>query len=251
MVSRNCRTCRPPRRPREIVRTPEFGAGSSEVRRGDFARRTSSWRETPPPSRRSSILISKRAACSTKPTWSITRPSRCWAMTPPIRCFPTARKSHRPGSVARRTRIHRDRRGRAAEAGALATEEIPRTTSLVLPFSMMQKLHPNSRTSFYSPRPTDAQYVPAVVDEVREYMRRMRKLPSEKTDDFAILTTDTFLDLWKRDFGRNLHRDDGGGFGGAAGGRNRRDEYHARQRDGADARNRRAQGDRRAPQRTS
>src|SRR5208282_6708322 len=40
--------------------------------------------------------------------------------------------------------------------------------------------------------------LPLVVDETREYMRRMRKLASDKDDDFAILTTDTFLDLWKQ-----------------------------------------------------
>jgi len=37
-----------------------------------------------------------------------------------------------------------------------------------------------------------------VVDEAREYMRRVRKLSSKKDDDFAILTTDTFLDLWNQ-----------------------------------------------------
>ena len=32
----------------------------------------------------------------------------------------------------------------------------------------------------------------------RDYLRRMRRLASDKPDDFAILTTDTFLDLWKQ-----------------------------------------------------
>ena len=36
-----------------------------------------------------------------------------------------------------------------------------------------------------------------VIDEVREYLRRMRRLPSDKPDDFVVLTTDTFLDFWK------------------------------------------------------
>jgi putative ABC transport system permease protein len=38
--------------------------------------------------------------------------------------------------------------------------------------------------------------MPIVIDEVRDYLRRMRRLPSDKPDDFAIMTTDTFLDLW-------------------------------------------------------
>jgi putative ABC transport system permease protein len=37
-----------------------------------------------------------------------------------------------------------------------------------------------------------------VVDEVREYLRRMRRLASDKPDDFAIFTPDAFIDLWKQ-----------------------------------------------------
>ena len=37
----------------------------------------------------------------------------------------------------------------------------------------------------------------AVIGEVREYLRRMRRLSSDKPDDFEVMTTDTFLDLWK------------------------------------------------------
>jgi putative ABC transport system permease protein len=36
------------------------------------------------------------------------------------------------------------------------------------------------------------------VDEVREYLRRMRRLSSEKPDDFAIFTPDAFIDLWRQ-----------------------------------------------------
>ena len=45
---------------------------------------------------------------------------------------------------------------------------------------------------------SDAQYVPVVVDEMREMLRRMRRLPSDKPDDFAIFTPDAFIDLWKQ-----------------------------------------------------
>ena len=37
-----------------------------------------------------------------------------------------------------------------------------------------------------------------VDEDATSYMRRMRKLPSDKADDFAVLTTDTFLDLWNQ-----------------------------------------------------
>ncbi len=45
---------------------------------------------------------------------------------------------------------------------------------------------------------SDAEFVPAVVDELREFLRRKRKLTSDKDDNFAIFTPDAFIDLWKQ-----------------------------------------------------
>jgi putative ABC transport system permease protein len=38
--------------------------------------------------------------------------------------------------------------------------------------------------------------LPVAVDEVRGYLRRVRRLPSDKKDDFEIMTTDTFVQTW-------------------------------------------------------
>ena len=59
----------------------------------------------------------------------------------------------------------------------------------------MQKLHPEFKDYVLFAKATDAKYVPEVVDEMREYLRRMRRLPSDKPDDFAIFTPDAFIDL--------------------------------------------------------
>ncbi len=72
----------------------------------------------------------------------------------------------------------------------------PEDNVAFLPLTTMQKLHPEFKDYVLFVKATDAQYVPAVVDEVREYLRRMRRLPSDKPDDFAIFTPDAFLDLW-------------------------------------------------------
>jgi putative ABC transport system permease protein len=40
--------------------------------------------------------------------------------------------------------------------------------------------------------------VPQVVDEVRDLLRRKRRLPSNKPDDFAIFTPDAFIELWQQ-----------------------------------------------------
>ena len=81
---------------------------------------------------------------------------------------------------------------------ALGTEERPKDNTALVPFSMIQKLHPEFKNVVFMAKADTTDNLPLVVDEIDEYMRRMRKLSSDKDDDFAILTTDTFLDLWNQ-----------------------------------------------------
>ncbi len=81
---------------------------------------------------------------------------------------------------------------------AIGTGENPEDNIALLPFSMIQKLHPEFKNVVLMAKADTTEDLPLVVDETREYMRRMRKLASDQDDDFAILTTDTFLDLWKQ-----------------------------------------------------
>lgn len=81
---------------------------------------------------------------------------------------------------------------------AIGTGENPEDNIALVPFSMIQKLHPEFKNVVLMAKADTTENLPLVVDETREYMRRMRKLASDQDDDFAILTTDTFLDLWKQ-----------------------------------------------------
>src|SRR5579862_4139803 len=81
---------------------------------------------------------------------------------------------------------------------AIGTGENPEDNIALVPFSMIQKLHPEFKNVVLMAKADTTEDLPLVVDETREYMRRMRKLASDQDDDFAILTTDTFLDLWKQ-----------------------------------------------------
>jgi len=81
---------------------------------------------------------------------------------------------------------------------ALGTGENPSDNIVILPLSVMRKLHPEHDDFAILVKADTTENLPIVVDEVREYLRRMRKLPSDKDDDFAILTTDTFVDFWKQ-----------------------------------------------------
>ena len=81
---------------------------------------------------------------------------------------------------------------------ALGTGENPEDNTALVPFSVIRKLHPEFKNVIFLAKADTTENLPLVVDEVEAYMRRMRKLSSEDDDDFAILTTDTFLDLWKQ-----------------------------------------------------
>ncbi len=81
---------------------------------------------------------------------------------------------------------------------ALGTGQNPNDNIALLPLSTMRKLHPEFKDFMLFVKADSTENLPTVVDEVRGYLRRMRKLPSDKKDDFAIMTTDTFLDLWKQ-----------------------------------------------------
>lgn len=81
---------------------------------------------------------------------------------------------------------------------ALGTGENPEDNIAIVPFSVIRKLHPEFKQFVLFVKADTTDNLPLVVDEVREYMRRVRKLASDQEDDFALLTTDTFLDLWKQ-----------------------------------------------------
>ena len=81
---------------------------------------------------------------------------------------------------------------------ALGNGDNPNDNVAITPFSTMRGMHPEFKDFVLFVKADDAKTMPMVIDEVREYLRRMRRLPSDKDDDFAIMTTDTFLDLWNQ-----------------------------------------------------
>jgi putative ABC transport system permease protein len=84
------------------------------------------------------------------------------------------------------------------QKSTLGTGENPEDNIVIVPFSTMRKLHPEFKDFVLFVGADDTKNLPLVVDEVRDYMRRARRLASDKEDDFVILTTDTFLDFWKQ-----------------------------------------------------
>jgi putative ABC transport system permease protein len=85
-----------------------------------------------------------------------------------------------------------------AQKQALGTGENPDDNRALVPFSVIRKLHPEFKMVVFMAKADTTENLPLVVDEVRGYMRRVRKLSSDKDDDFVVLTTDTFLELWNQ-----------------------------------------------------
>jgi putative ABC transport system permease protein len=81
---------------------------------------------------------------------------------------------------------------------ALGTGDNPQDNIACVPYSVIQKLHPEFKDLVILAKADSTEDLPVAVDEVRGYMRRMRRLASDKPDDFEVMTTDTFLDLWKQ-----------------------------------------------------
>jgi len=79
---------------------------------------------------------------------------------------------------------------------ALGTGDNPQDNIACVPFSVLRKMHPEFKDVILLAKANSTTDLPVAVDEVREYMRRVRRLPSEKKDDFEIMTTDTFVQTW-------------------------------------------------------
>jgi putative ABC transport system permease protein len=86
----------------------------------------------------------------------------------------------------------------AHQGQAFGNGKNPNDNIAIFPLATLLRLHPEYKDFAIFVKADDAGNVPEVVDEIRDYLRRMRRLPSSKPDDFAVFTTDSFIDLWKQ-----------------------------------------------------
>ncbi len=84
------------------------------------------------------------------------------------------------------------------QKNALGTGENQQDNEAVVPFSVIREMHPENKNIILMAKADSTKDLPLAVDAVREYIRRMRKLPSTKDDDFALMTTDTFVQTWNQ-----------------------------------------------------
>jgi putative ABC transport system permease protein len=74
----------------------------------------------------------------------------------------------------------------------------PEDNIAVMPVTTLRKLYPNKKDYVIFAKASDPKMVSEAVEEMRELLRRKRRLSSDKPDDFALFTSDYFLDLWNK-----------------------------------------------------
>jgi putative ABC transport system permease protein len=74
----------------------------------------------------------------------------------------------------------------------------PEDNIAIMPVTTLRKLYPNNRDYVIFAKASDPSNVTQAVDEIRDLLRRKRRLANNKPDDFALFTSDYFLDLWNK-----------------------------------------------------
>jgi putative ABC transport system permease protein len=176
---------------------PEFGAGTSYVRRGELRAKNVILQGNPPGiDRVFSIILEKgrwfnETDMQHRSNVVVLGYDTARTLFPGPNEDPIGKEVLIEGKVF--TVIGVAERQRQALGGGANPED----NIALLPLSTLRKLFPQQKDYVIFIKAKSPEVVPQVVDAARDLLRRKRRLTSDKPDDFAIFTSDAFIELWE------------------------------------------------------
>ena len=74
----------------------------------------------------------------------------------------------------------------------------PNDNRVFFPLKTFKSLHPELKQHWISVKATSHDDMPKAIDEIRELMRRRRKVAFDRPDNFVVLTSDSLTDVWNQ-----------------------------------------------------